>query len=214
MITKQHIWLAVIIAAGIILGAIIFRGCESSPSHKQEAKEVKVLQEKLQKVEKEKATDSARLVHRSDSLQALNLDLKNKKDAADKELAKLRKDTRRISDKLDTARAKKDTLGYITACDSLQERSRLQDEVITIYQAYVDSVEYNHEVQLATKDSLLANRAALITQLRTANDKTFLNYQQISSDYTKVTRKLKRERTLSRILAAVVAVGGGMILFK
>ncbi|WP_276483543.1 hypothetical protein [Paraflavitalea pollutisoli] len=213
-ITKGHYYLAAIIAVGIILGAIIFRGGANLPPNKEDGKQVKAVQEQLQKVELAKAADSIRLVRRADSLQSITTDLKNKKEVVDRELAGLRKDRQRISNKLDTARANRDTVGYISACDSLQDRTRLQDEVIEMYQVYADSVDAAQEAQLDAKDSLLQSRQDLITQLRSANSLTYDKYIKLSSDYTKARKKLKRERTLSRALAAGAAVLGGLLIFK
>lgn len=212
--SKQHYYLAAIIAAGIILGAIIFRGCDTSPSHKEDNREVKLLQEALRNTEDKAAADSARLVQRIGSLAVANQDLQNKKQVVETELQKLRKERKALSDKLDTARANKDTAGYIAACDSLQERTRVQDEVTGMYVAYVDSVEANHVAQLDAKDSLLASRQELIAQLRSANTITFEKYNALSADYNKVTRRLKRERILSRVLAVATTVAGTFIILK
>lgn len=211
---SRNLLIAVIVIVAIMLLGITFRGCYRAPLHKEDAKQVRVVQEQLQQVEQAKAADSTRLVRQADSLLILALDYKNKREAAEKELAHLRSDRQRISDKLDTARANRDTAGFISACDSLQERTHVQDEVIALYVRYVDSVDAVQQAQLTVKDSLLQNRQVLISQLRSTNHVTYEKYNQLSADYRLVNRKLKRERTLSRVLAAGALVLGGLLITK
>lgn len=213
-ITKGHYKLAAIIAAGIILAAIIFRGCDNSPSHNEDVKEVKALQDYLQKVEKENASDSARLVRRGDSLQSCLLDLRNKQDVIKRELVTTKNKVQALAGANEKAKTNRDTVRYIETCDSLKDLAKLQGEVIEMYQFNDSARTVNYEDQLAAKDSLLANRAALIAQLRQANTETYGALMQINTDYNKISRTLKRERTLSRVLAVGAAVLGGVILLK
>lgn len=213
-ITKGHYKLAGIIAAGIILAAVIFRGCDNSPDHKEEIKEVKILQEKLKKTEDKLAADSARHSQYNDSLQTALLDLQNKKEVIAKELTITKSKVQKLAIQNEQAKTARDTARYIETCDSLKDLARLQNEIITMYQDN-DSIRVaNYEDQLSAKDRLLANRADLIAQLRQTNTETYGALMQINTDYSKVVRKLKRERTLSRILAAGAAVLGGVILLK
>lgn len=213
-ITKGHFALTGIIAAGIIVAAIIFRGCDNSPSHKAEIKEVKALQEQLRDTEREKSADSSRLARRADSLHLVNLDLQNKKDIIARELATAKTRVQVLASANERAKSARDTARYIETCDSLKDLARLQGEIITMYQFNDSARTVNYEEQLTAKDSLLANRAALIAQLRATNTETYTALMNINTDYNKVTRKLKRERTLSRVLAAGVAVLGGIVLLK
>lgn len=213
-ITKGHYKLAGIIAVGIILAAIIFRGCDNSPSHNEDVKEVQALQEQLKKKEEKAASDSARLVRRGDSLQTSLLDLQNKQDVIKRELVTTKNKVQALVGANEKAKTNRDTVRYIQTCDSLKDLATLQAEIITMYQFNDSARTVNYEEQLTAKDSLLANRAALIAQLRQTNTETYGALMQINTDYNKVTRKLKRERTLSRVLAAGVAVLGGVVLLK
>lgn len=213
-ITKGHYALAGIIAAGIILAAIIFRGCDNSPSHKEEIKAVKALQEQLRTIEQAKAADSSRLARRGDSLHLVNLDLQNKKDVIARELATTKTKVYKLASQNEKAKKSHDTARYIETCDSLKDLAKLQGELLEMYQFNDSARTVNYEEQLSAKDSLLANRAALIAQLRATNTETYTALLNINTDYYKVTRKLKRERTLSRVLAVGVAVLGGAILLK
>lgn len=213
-ITKGHYKLAGIIAAGIILAAVIFRGCDNSPDHKAEIKEVKILQEKLKKTEDKLAADSARHSQYNDSLQTALLDLQNKKEVIAKELTITKSKVQKLALQNEQAKTARDTARYIETCDSLKDLARLQNEIITMYQDNDSARTANYEDQLSAKDRLLANRADLIAQLRQTNTETYGALMQINTDYSKVVRKLKRERTLSRILAAGAAVLGGVILLK
>lgn len=213
-ITKGHYKLAGIISVGIIIAAVIFRGCDNSPSHKEDVQVVKLLQDKLKESEKKHAADSARLAQRGDSLQLVNLDLKNKQEVITKELARTKRSVQSLIAANDYAKADNDTARYIETCDSLKDLARLQGEIITMYQENDSVRTVNYEEQLSAKDSLLANRAVVIAQLRQTNDETYAALMQISTDYNKVTRKLKRERTLSRVLAAGLAITGGALLLK
>lgn len=213
-ITKEHYKLAVIIAVGIIIAAIIFRGCDNSPSYKEDIKEVKALQEQLRTIEQAKAADSSRLARRDDSLHLVNLDLQNKKDVIARELATTKTKVYKLAAQNEQAKTARDTSRYIETCDSLKDLAKLQGELLEMYQFNDSARTVNYEEQLSAKDSLLANRAALIAQLRATNTETYTALMNINTDYNKVTRKLKRERTLSRVLAAGLAVLGGAILLK
>lgn len=211
---NKYIIPAVLIVAGIILAAVIFRGCDNSPSHNEEVKEVKALQEQLKKTEERAATDSTRLVRRGDSLQVTLLDLQNKQDVIKRELVATKNKVQALAGANEKAKTNRDTARYISTCDSLKDLATLQGEIITMYQFNDSARTANYEDQLTEKDSLLANRAALIAQLRQANTETYGALMQINTDYNKISRKLKRERTLSRVLAAGVAVLGGVVLLK
>jgi len=215
MLNKKYIIPALIIGAGIILAAVIFRGCNTTPSHKAEIKEVAELQKKLNDKEKKAAADSVKWAKRGDSLESVLHDLQNKRDVISRELTVTKTKVQVLASQNTTAKANKDTARYIETCDSLKNLATLQGEVITMYQTYADSVETNYESQLKAKDSLLTNRAGLIAELRNVNSRTNAELLSINTDYLKVTKKLKRERTLSRILAiATTAVGTLFILKK
>lgn len=207
------------IAAGVIVGFIflllvIFRGFDNSRSHKAEVQEVKTLQEKLIKTEDRLRADSVQLTQHNDSLQTALLDLQNKKDVIAEELTITKSKVQKLATQNEQAKTDRDTVRYIQTCDSLKDLARLQNEIITMYQENDSVRTANYEDQLSAKDRLLANRADLIAQLRATNTETFAAMMQINTDYNKVTRKLTRERTLSRILAAGVAVLGGVVLLK
>ena len=210
---KPYLFGGVIVIA-ILLGAGIFRGCDNTPTHKEEAKEIKALQAQLKQTEEDARRDSIRLATHADSLRVANLDLQNKRDVISRELAATKQQVIQLAGANKQAKADNDTVRYIETCDSLREVAQVQAEVITMYQVNDSLRTVNYEAQLSAKDSLLANRAILISQLRTTNDKTYSSYQQLNADYGKVTRKLKREKTLSRILAIAAGVAGGAILLK
>lgn len=211
---RKYLVPAGIITAGIIFAAVIFRGCDNSPLHKEDIKEVKALQDKLKKTEDKLAADSVRLTQHNDSLQTTLLDLQNKKDVIAKELTITKSKVQKLASQNEQAKTARDTARYIETCDSLKDLARLQGEIITMYQENDSIRTANYEDQLSAKDRLLANRADLISQLRQTNADTYAAFMQVNTDYNKVTRRMKRERTLSRILAAGAAVLGGVILLK
>lgn len=203
-----------VIVVLVFLAFVFFRKCDNSPSHNEDVKEVKALQEQLKKTEEKAATDSARLVRRGDSLQTSLLDLLNKQDVIKRELSAMKNKVQALAGANEKAKTNRDTARYISTCDSLKDLATLQGEIITMYQFNDSARTSNYEDQLTAKDSLLANRAALISQLRQTNTGTYGALMQINTDYNKVSRKLKRERTLSRVLAAGVAVLGAGLLLK
>lgn len=205
---------AAIIAGFIFLTFVIFRSCDNSPDHSKEIQETKVLQQRLEATEQKAAADSVRQVRRVDSLQLINLDLQNKQTVITKELTQTKRAVQSLIAGIEFAKADNDTIRYIETCDSLKDLARLQNEIITMYQENDSIRTVNYEDQLSAKDNLLANRADLIAQLRQTNTETYAAFMQINTDYNKVTRKLKRDRTLSRILAAGAAVLGGVLLLK
>lgn len=211
---RQYCILAAIIAAGIIVAAVIFRGCEKSPSHKVDAKEVKSAQEQLKQVEQAKAVDSARQSQARDSLQLALNEQKNKTDVVGRELTKTQSKLQVLLTQHGTAKKENDTAAYIASCDSLAEVAHLQGELLPMYQAGYDSITQKYDEIVLYSDSLLRGRQDLIVQLRAANSLTAQKYAAISSDYNKVYRKLKRERTLGRILAGGAAVLGGLLILK
>lgn len=203
-----------VIVVLIFLAFVFFRKCHNSPSHNEEVKEVKALQEQLKEREFKSVADSIRWVKQQDSLKTVLVNLETKRVLIDIELKQTKKAVRSLIAANDHAIEERDTLLYIATCDSLKDLATLQGEIITMYQFNDSARTANYEDQLMAKDSLLTNRAALIAQLRHANTETYSALMQINTDYNKISRKLKRERTLSRVLAAGVAVLGGAILLK
>lgn len=203
-----------IIVVLIFLAFVFLRKCDNSPSHKEEVKEVKILQEQLKEREFKSATDSIRWVKQQDSLKTVLVNLETKRVLIDIELKQTKNAVRSLIAANDQAIEERDTLLYIQTCDSLKDLATLQNEIITMYQFNDSARTVNYEEQLTAKDSLLANRAVLIAQLRQTNTETYGALMQINTDYNKISRKLKRERTLSRVLAAGVAVLGGIVLLK
>jgi hypothetical protein len=211
---RRNLVIALIVVGFLILALITFRGCDRSPSHKEDVREVKALQDKLKITEDDKAADSTRLVRRGDSLQTSLLDLQNKQDVIKRELAVTKSRVQTLASANERAKTSRDTARYIETCDSLKDLAMLQGEILDMYQFNDSARTANYEEQLSAKDSLLANRAALIVQLRNTNNETYGALMQVNTDYNKVSRKLKRERTLSRVLAAGLAIAGGALLLK
>lgn len=211
---RRNLIIAAIAIGFLVLILITFRGCYRTPSHKEDVREVKVLQDQLKEMEFKSAADSIRWVMQQDSLKTVLVNLETKRVLIDIELKQTKKAVRSLVAANDQAIEERDTLLYIQTCDSLKDLATLQGEIITMYQFNDSARTVNYEDQLTAKDSLLANRAALISQLRQANTETYGALMQINADYNKISRKLKRERTLSRVLAAGVAVLGGIVLLK
>lgn len=214
MKTKNYYYLAAILAVGFIIAAIIFRGCDNSPSHKVDAKEVKAAQEQLKKVEEKLAADSVHHIAVQDSLRKVIEDQKAKSRAIGNELTKSTSKLQVYVAQLAKARKEKDTTAYVTNCDSIARLAALQAEILPMYQRGYDSLTIAYEELQASKDSLLKNRQDLIVQLRVTNDLTSSKYAAIAADYGQVKKKLKRERTLGRILAGGAAILGGLLLTK
>lgn len=198
----------------VLLCVVIFRGCDNNPSYKEENKHVEQLQTLLRQAKSKAKEDSVRLAKHADSLRAAALDLQRKRDAIATELAVTKQQVQQLASANKQAKVDNDTARYIETCDSLREVAQVQAEVIEDYQRNDSLRTVNYEAQLSAKDSLLVKQAEFNAQLRATNEAVYDSYNNISKDYQKLNRKVKRERTLSRVLAVSALVAGGIILLK
>jgi len=221
MTTLNHnvfTWRNALVAAGIVgaivLLLILFRGCDHSPDHSQDVKEVKQDQGALKTKDEQARIVTNNWKEKADSLQRINVALQAQLDVYKQEAAKSKEKAGRLVKELDRAKAERDTSAYVQTCDTLQQM--VQDQAVTIdeYILLVDSVSANYQQQIDYKDSIINQQVDLLAAFRESNTKLEQRYYEINTDYLKATKKLKRERTLGRVLAGAVLVLGGLLLSK
>lgn len=212
---KAHWFTILLVVALIICAFILFRSCSKNVSHKGDIKEIKA-------ITKEQNSNAANTTKTVDSIKQVNEDLTMANDilraqktrviehytTTIKEVPVLVSDHRK-------AKEQNDTLKYISNCDSmaakLVELNSRTDEILSIYEELLD----NYKQQLIGKDSIIAMRERQNAELLKALNEITVKTQNIYDDYAKLNKQNKRERTISRILAAAtLALGAARLLGK
>ncbi len=203
-----------IAAAAIFLLAIIFRGCLPINSHKEGKKEVQQISEAVNQADDSTMRITTAANHRADSLQKV-IDAQDKRlKQTSQELAVSRRQVKELAVALDEAKALGDTSQFFAVADSLKNVALAQAQQAEQYEKQADSTAENYKRQLALKDITIKAQAELISKMRTANLEITDKYNSLHADYGKVTRKLKGERTLSRVLACAALIAGGLFIAK
>lgn len=203
-----------LLAAAILLCWVAFRGCYNAPSHKQEAKQVEQEQKALQKADDSTTAVIERLKVDSAKLATENADLKKKLATVRQEVAAGRQQAGKLIADLDNATANADTSRFIQAAQDLRDLVEVQGGVIAHYEDLFDSTIVNYDAQLVGRDSIIAAQAVLLAQFRAGNASLSEKYFTLNKDNLALSRKLKGERTLGRVLAIGAGVLGVMVLTK
>lgn len=208
---RRWLTIAAICIGTIVLLAIVFRGCVHVNPHKEEKKEVQQINQATQKAWDSTAQELQLSRHREDSLQRITQVQAAQMAATKKELAHSRQKLHQVITALDNAKVAGDTTKYLQLADSLRNETVAQAGVIQHYETLTDSTIENYERRIKEKDHTIEMQADLLTKLRSANIEITGKYNDLHKAYGKVTRKLKGERTMGRILAGAVLVGGLII---
>jgi hypothetical protein len=211
---KRWLIIAGICVAVILLLSVVFRGCLQVDTHKDEKKGVDQAAKALQLAYDKLKADSIAGAHREDSLQQVTDRQAAQLKAANQEINRSKQKILTIAAALDSAKDNRDTARFMALADSLKLESVAQQEVIIEQQQVTDSTIQNYEHRLAEKDKVIDAQAKFISQMRSAHLDLTDKYNDLHKDYGKVTRKLKGERTLGRILAGAALVAGGLFIAK
>lgn len=212
---KAH-WLTILLAVALIVCAfVLFRSFSNRDSHKQDIKDVQAItkDQNTKAVNTDKIVDSIKevnndLTRANEILRAQKTTVIERYTTTIKEVPVLVKDHKQAIEE-------SDTLKYIANCDSmaakLVEMEKYSKDIIGLYELIVT----NYQAQLAGKDSIIATRERQNAELLKALNEITIKTQNIYDDYAKLNKSNKRERTLSRVLAAItLALGAARLLGK
>lgn len=210
-LSKTHLW--IVAGAVILLCIITFRGCDPKP------KSLNLTEDSLREVRSKLAAfEAEKKIHIAQDV-AYSTRMERRVDSLQKELEKRRVDisiTRyELASVLEThknAKAKQDTTLIVTNCDSMAKIARVQMEQFQWYQETSDSLYAAAMEAIRTKDSLIANHAALAAQFKTAFMNTSAQLDLTRKDLKGMTKKRNFNKTLTRGLAFATLVLGGILL--
>lgn len=209
-------WLitAALVIGAVLLLTIVFRGCLQVDTHSDEKKGMEQTNKALQIAYDSLLQASATSKRQEDSLLQVTSRQSAQLKAANQEINRSRRKILTIAAALDSARHNRDTAQFMALADSLKQESIAQQEVIEQQQQVTDSTIQNYERRLSEKDKVIDAQAAFISEMRTAHLDLNEKYTALHKDYGKVTRKLKGERTLGRVLAGAAVVAAGLLIAK
>lgn len=195
-----------VIIVVIILLSVLFRGCDTTPPVESlptpTANQVTIDSASYWKQEtaKARATIDSLMVEKVES------DLVLRK--ADKELSALvvkYNTLRKAPGPCDT---------ILPVCDDLAAANVELRGLVTEYQSNMDELLMSYDRALAASDSAAIKQTQLAEQWRSTATASVVQYNDLAKQFNRQTKKNKRERTLSRVLAGVVLVLGGVIALK
>lgn len=128
-------------------------------------------------------------------------------DKADTEISRLIKVHRNF-------KAVRDTVEIVKVCDSLIDANEFLMVEINQYQQDMNALIEMYDTALQASDSAAIKQTQLNSDLRIALDIANTKNAGLVKDYNKELKKKKRERTVSRVLAAAVMVTGGALLLS
>lgn len=205
---------AVLVIAAILLLFVVFRGRAYVKDHNSTVAQLDKITAEL-KTAHSKVDSFAIATEAKTHLLALeNNHLLNKIDSVEAQNRGYGRQVIQLTANLKAAKSMKDTAKYYANCDSLAIVAEDQRDAIANYEILIDSSAANFQEQIAAKDALLNERAALNNKYRTSTQWMEQEIKQQQKDYGKLVKKHKRERTLSRVLAVAVLTLGTIQFVK
>lgn len=201
-----------ILLATVILGWLIFRGCDPAPV--TDNQKIDSLTRALKSYEIEYNRHIKRDMEYSDKLEKK---VDSLKDVLDKEKLNVRITSKELDNVLagyQKAKEKKDTVDAVTNCDSIVKLATEQALQFEYYIETSDSIYYAELRNRQLKDSIIAEQAKMYAQFRSSFYTVSNDYNKLSEDYNKMVKKRNFNKTTTRILAAAVVVLGGILLTK
>jgi hypothetical protein len=116
-----------------------------------------------------------------------------------------------LSADLRRAKADRDTIKYYAKCDSLADQVTILEAENASYQNKVDLLNLSYAKQLADKDTLLAARGRLYSELRQSYSGSILREDQLKDNNRKLELQLQKARRTSRVVAVIGAAVAGTI---
>jgi hypothetical protein len=204
-----------LLAVGIVLLVIAFRGCNNLPSHKEEKSSIDSLRAAY-------VNDSGRLVRHIADLSFQKDSLQSALDTTRRQLNSVRKDLasgvvavrKTIANGNDAAR-RRDTAAILVNWDSLRAQVIAGLPIIAAQDSLSQQVIDDCLRQGAIKDSMLVAYKYLWQKADLNYGKTYDAYNSLFKDYQKANSRLNFNKTLSRGLAiALLAAGAKIFIFK
>jgi len=204
-------WLSIGVVAvvAIFLLWVILRSPNDPAPHSE--KEVERITAPVREAEITIARELHQSRYREDSLKRIAQAQAAELDAAKREISRSRQKLARIIRYLDTAKANADTSRFIAAAEEMRNEVESQAGVIQHYEQLADASFYTYEQRLAEKDSIIAKQAELLSKFRSAVTQLEEQNNTLITDINTATRKLKKERVLSKGLALAGIIVGVLV---
>ncbi|MDF2189272.1 hypothetical protein [Paraflavitalea sp. CAU 1676] len=213
-ISDRRYLLIVRVVVGLLLLWLMVRPGPDQSTVPAEVKQTKQEQASLKQKDEQAHQVIGGLMAENDSLQKRASSLQKELDNFKKEAAVSKEKTRRLTAELDRAKQDRDTAAYINTCDSLKLLAEEKDFTISRTQASADSLDHVRKEQLALKDTIISIQQSLLADFRSANTSLEEKYYAAAAENTKLTKKVKRERNLGRVLAGGLLIIGGLLISK
>lgn len=109
------------------------------------------------------------------------------------------------------AKADRDTTKYYAKCDSLADQVAVLEQENASYQNKVDLLNLSYSKQLADKDTLLAARGRLYSELRKTYAGSILKIDNLENDKTRLQLKVEKQKRTTRLIAFIGAAVAGSV---
>lgn len=206
MINKIGLVMGIIgLILSITWGALYYKEKRDTKALIAKGEQALVVIEKAAKLREDSI--SLEIRRRDSAISSLSVAQKEAKESLN-EAVKLSKS---LSADLRKAKTDRDTIKYYEKCDSLANQVDVLEAENASYQNKVDLLNLSFRKQLADKDTLLASKDRLYSELRTAFNGSSLKIYDLSQKNEKLELKLQRARRTSRIVAIVGAAVAGTV---
>lgn len=204
-IFNRRTYAIIVILVIIVLALLVFKEC--TPKHNDSG--LKLVMEQYNQAKKEGDSIKKEVKRREDQRDSLakeNAGLKDNLYLYERQNIKYAGDVNSLSRKLDQARKDKDTVSYIQSCDSLQHVAEDQQGVIFNQQVTTQALIDNYDEQLLVADSSNTALIGLNNKLQTGYNFAIQETERQSHVARQANKKLRIEKTKTRVLAGVVLV--------
>jgi hypothetical protein len=197
-------WVPIALVIGIlILFFIVWKQHSEINTYSVERRTVKAEQDSILAREREANKNIYTIAKARDSVNYI-------KDSALIELGKVKVALRAtmntnvsLADQVRAAKLLRDTARYVVACDSLVEENNGLLYLVSEYQKHTDSIMGMMAANEKRSDSILVLRTQLYNNLRNSTRLIDSSYNNLFDAYSKQSKQLKRERTKTKVTAAL-----------
>lgn len=210
----SRIIVGLIFVAIVLLVTVIFRGCEKSSNNKEEKKEVVKIVDNAKDFTAEKDTEIDSLyriiLEQNAELQSVSAEKRKAETAA----ARLRRRTSDLVNDIEFYQENLDVANQLNSCDTLKDIARVAIAEAENYEKQIRAFEYLSAQKDVYQNAQLQAARTKADTLHSALINIESKYYELDKTYLTLRKKHKRERTLSRVLAASALVIGGFLLTK
>lgn len=212
-LTARH-WVMIIVGLlAFVWLASFFSGCPV-PGNRKESKEIKELVKRIDALSAQVQQYKDSVTQRNNQLQDSVRQLLDERAELTAEINQLKGKASVYIGQIRTAKIAKDTPRIVQNCDSLVthheeyvEQSERRDSLATA------AIEMQQEV-IAGKDSIINRQTVLQAEIRSALGTTSNAYNELSTDYRKLTRRYKWGKIKEKGLAATTLILLGTLILK